>query len=45
MSNKYWLTPEEYFKKKKRNKYLLYISLFIITAILSAVMTFLVNEV
>ncbi|WP_257148391.1 hypothetical protein [Bacillus sp. AFS073361] len=43
--SKYWLTPEEAMSKKKRNKLLLNVSLIIGTIVLSALFTFLANNI
>ncbi|SEN49254.1 hypothetical protein SAMN05192533_11428 [Mesobacillus persicus] len=44
MSNSYFMTPEERMRKKKRDKMFLYISLIIMTAVVSTAMTFLANQ-
>ncbi|WP_260445671.1 MULTISPECIES: hypothetical protein [Metabacillus] len=43
MSNHYWATPEEIARVKKRNKTLLYISFPVVTFILTALFTLLLN--
>lgn len=45
MSKNYWLSPEDVIRKKKRNKYLLYISIMVGTMILSALVTILANKI
>ncbi|WP_156183062.1 hypothetical protein [Mesobacillus campisalis] len=44
MSKSYFLTPEERFVKKKRAKALLYVSFFLVTIFLSAIMTVAANS-
>ncbi|XJZ26983.1 hypothetical protein ACF5W4_16910 [Bacillota bacterium Lsc_1132] len=45
MSMNYGLTPEEMLKRKKRNKVLLYASLFLGTILLSALITVLAHQI
>jgi len=45
MSNTYFMTPEEHLRKKKRNKYILYVTVFLLTAIISAGVTILANRI
>lgn len=45
MSNSLWITPEEKFRLKKRKKIILYTSIMVGTAILSAVVTILANKI
>lgn len=40
---KYWVTPEELAKTKKRNKIILYISIPIVTFVLTGLITFLIG--
>lgn len=44
MSKYYELTPEATMRRKKRNKSLVYVSLIVMTMVLSAVMTVLANQ-
>ncbi len=44
MSMNYGLTPEEMLKRKKRNKVLLYASIFLGTILFSAIVTILANK-
>jgi hypothetical protein len=43
MSKHYWVTPEEIERMKKRNKIVMYACIPVITIILSALLTLLLN--
>ncbi|WP_299091992.1 hypothetical protein [uncultured Metabacillus sp.] len=43
MSNYHWATPEEIERIKKRNRTILYVSLPLATALLTAMLTLLLN--
>ncbi|WP_267888737.1 hypothetical protein [Bacillus weihaiensis] len=43
MSSREWITPEEVARIKQRNKLILYISLPVVTAVLTALLTVLMN--
>lgn len=44
MSNAYFMTPEEKSRKKKRDKYIMYVTIFALTAMLTAAFTVFANQ-